>query len=100
MIGVIAGVLVVWSVFFWDKMGIDDPVGAICVHGVNGLWGVICARPLRRRQLRRRLERRRPRQLPGVAGKRHRFVLRRSKQFLAELIDVGVNSRGTSASAA
>ncbi|MFO0912461.1 MAG: ammonium transporter [Pirellulales bacterium] len=41
LIGAIAGVLVVVSVFFWDRMQIDDPVGAISVHGVNGLWGVI-----------------------------------------------------------
>ena len=41
VIGLIAGVLVVESVFFWDKRGIDDPVGAVSVHGVNGLWGVI-----------------------------------------------------------
>ena len=36
-----AGVLVVWSVLFWDRAGVDDPVGAISVHGVNGLWGVL-----------------------------------------------------------
>ncbi|HEX4337278.1 MAG TPA: ammonium transporter [Polyangiaceae bacterium] len=41
IIGGIAGVLVVWSVFFFDKIKIDDPVGAISVHGVNGLWGLI-----------------------------------------------------------
>ncbi|HZZ42933.1 MAG TPA: ammonium transporter [Tepidisphaeraceae bacterium] len=41
LIGAIAGVLVIWSVFFWEKMGIDDPVGAISVHGVNGAWGLI-----------------------------------------------------------
>ncbi len=41
IIGAIAGVLVVWSVFFFDKIKIDDPVGAISVHGVNGLWGVL-----------------------------------------------------------
>jgi ammonium transporter, Amt family len=41
LIGAIAGVLVVFSVFFWEHRGIDDPVGAISVHGVNGLWGVI-----------------------------------------------------------
>ena len=29
------------AVFFWERRGIDDPVGAISVHGVNGLWGVI-----------------------------------------------------------
>jgi Amt family ammonium transporter len=40
-IGGIAGVVVVLSVFFWDKMGVDDPVGAISVHGINGLWGLI-----------------------------------------------------------
>ena len=42
VIGGIAGVLVVWSVFFWEKIGIDDPVGAISVHGVNGLFGLLC----------------------------------------------------------
>jgi ammonium transporter, Amt family len=41
LIGAIAGLLVVFSVFFWERRGIDDPVGAISVHGVNGLWGVI-----------------------------------------------------------
>jgi len=41
IIGAVAGVLVVWSVFFFDKLKIDDPVGAISVHGANGLWGVI-----------------------------------------------------------
>jgi Amt family ammonium transporter len=41
IIGIVAGILVVESVFFWDKVGIDDPVGAISVHGVNGAWGCI-----------------------------------------------------------
>jgi Amt family ammonium transporter len=41
IIGAVAGWLVVVSVFFWEKRGIDDPVGAISVHGVNGLWGVL-----------------------------------------------------------
>jgi Amt family ammonium transporter len=41
VIGAIAGVLVVLSVIFFDNRGVDDPVGAISVHGVNGLWGVI-----------------------------------------------------------
>ena len=40
-IGAIAGVIVVESVFFWDRVGIDDVVGAISVHGVNGIWGLI-----------------------------------------------------------
>ncbi len=33
--------LVVFSVFFWERLRIDDPVGAISVHGAGGLWGVI-----------------------------------------------------------
>ncbi|HTG00272.1 MAG TPA: ammonium transporter [Nitrospirota bacterium] len=42
LIGAIAGVLVCISVFFIDRtLKIDDPVGAISVHGVNGAWGVI-----------------------------------------------------------
>lgn len=41
LIGFIAGILVVYSVLFWDNAGVDDPVGAISVHGINGLWGVI-----------------------------------------------------------
>jgi ammonium transporter, Amt family len=41
IIGLVAGILVVESVFFWDKRGIDDPVGAISVHGLNGAWGCL-----------------------------------------------------------
>ena len=42
ILGLIAGVLVCLSVEFIEKvMKIDDPVGAISVHGTNGLWGVI-----------------------------------------------------------
>ena len=41
LIGVIAGWLVVESVFFFERLGVDDPVGAISVHGVNGAWGVL-----------------------------------------------------------
>jgi Amt family ammonium transporter len=41
IIGAVAGVLVVVSVFFFDRIKVDDPVGAISVHGVNGAWGVL-----------------------------------------------------------
>jgi len=41
IIGFIAGILVVFGVFFFENRGIDDPCGAISVHGVNGLWGVL-----------------------------------------------------------
>jgi Amt family ammonium transporter len=41
VIGGIAGVLVVFSVLFFDKVKIDDPVGAVSVHGICGLWGLL-----------------------------------------------------------
>ncbi len=39
--GMIAGVLVVFSALFFDKLKVDDPVGAISVHGVCGAWGTL-----------------------------------------------------------
>src|SRR3954447_17447762 len=42
IIGAIAGVLVILAVIFFDKIGIDDPVGASSVHGVCGAFGVLC----------------------------------------------------------
>jgi Amt family ammonium transporter len=39
--GLIAGVIMVFSVMALEKVGIDDPVGAISVHGTAGLWGLI-----------------------------------------------------------
>lgn len=41
VIGLIAGILVTVSVYFWEARGIDDPVGAVSVHAVNGVWGLI-----------------------------------------------------------
>ncbi len=41
IIGLIAGVIVVFSILFFDKMKIDDPVGAIAVHGSCGIWGTL-----------------------------------------------------------
>lgn len=40
-IGAIAGILVVAGVYFFESRGIDDPVGAVSVHGLNGLWGLL-----------------------------------------------------------
>ncbi|NEQ70659.1 MAG: ammonium transporter [Symploca sp. SIO2D2] len=40
-IGLLAGIIVVFSVDFWDRMEIDDPVGAISVHLVGGVWGTL-----------------------------------------------------------
>jgi len=42
IIGLVSGVLVCWAVFFVEQvLRIDDPVGAIAVHGFNGAWGCL-----------------------------------------------------------
>jgi Amt family ammonium transporter len=41
LIGVVGGVLVVFSIITLDKLKVDDPVGAISVHGVVGMWGLM-----------------------------------------------------------
>jgi Amt family ammonium transporter len=41
IIGLIAGIIVVPAVMMFDKLKIDDPVGALSVHLVNGIWGTI-----------------------------------------------------------
>ncbi|MDA8137814.1 MAG: ammonium transporter [Desulfobacteraceae bacterium] len=43
VIGGIGGVLVVFAVIFFDRIKVDDPVGAISVHMVNGVWGTLAA---------------------------------------------------------
>jgi Amt family ammonium transporter len=41
IIGLIGGLVVVLGVILLDKVGVDDPVGAVPVHGMNGIWGTI-----------------------------------------------------------
>src|SRR3974390_3323986 len=41
ILGLVAGILVVESVFFFDRIGVDDCVGAISVHGTCGAWGCL-----------------------------------------------------------
>ncbi|MBN2190430.1 MAG: ammonium transporter [Candidatus Aureabacteria bacterium] len=41
LIGAAAGVLVIIGVVLLDKFGVDDPVGAVPVHGLNGVWGTL-----------------------------------------------------------
>ncbi|MFP4280999.1 MAG: ammonium transporter [Opitutales bacterium] len=43
LVGAIAGIIVVFSIIAFDKIKIDDPVGAISVHGVCGIWGTLAA---------------------------------------------------------
>lgn len=41
IIGALGGILVVFAVLFFDKVKIDDPVGALAVHLTNGIWGTL-----------------------------------------------------------
>ncbi|GAB4117313.1 MAG: ammonium transporter [Acidobacteriota bacterium] len=41
LIGTVAGILVVFAVLFFDRIRVDDPVGATSVHLVNGIWGTL-----------------------------------------------------------
>ena len=41
VIGMVAGMLVVAGVYFFEKIHVDDPVGAVSVHGLNGVWGLL-----------------------------------------------------------
>ncbi len=41
--GIVSGVLVVHADLFFERIGIDDPVGAVSVHGVAGAWGTLAA---------------------------------------------------------
>lgn len=41
VIGIVGGIIVVLGVILLDKLKIDDPVGAVPVHGLNGLWGTL-----------------------------------------------------------
>ncbi len=41
LIGAIGGILVIFGVSFFDKLKLDDPVGALSVHLLNGIWGTL-----------------------------------------------------------
>ncbi len=41
VIGLVGGTIVVFSVYFFDRIHVDDPVGAISVHGMVGIWGTL-----------------------------------------------------------
>lgn len=41
LIGLVAGMLVVWGTGWVDRLQVDDPVGAVAVHGMGGVWGTL-----------------------------------------------------------
>ena len=84
LIGLIAGVLVVEAAFFIErKAKVDDPVGAIAVHGVNGAWGVLALGLFADGKYGDGFN--------GVPGTVTGLFYGAPKQFLAECIGVAVN---------
>ncbi len=57
LIGAVAAIIVIEAALFIERKGIDDPVGAIAVHGVGGIFGVLCVGIFANGQIRRGLER-------------------------------------------
>jgi Amt family ammonium transporter len=91
LIGGVAGVVVIWAVLFFEKMGIDDPVGAISVHGVNGAWGLIALGLFADGTYGAGWNNVGLDQYMGTAGKGVTGLFYGdSKQFVAQLIDVAV----------
>ena len=43
IIGLVGGIVVVYGVYFFEKMKLDDPVGALSAHGLAGIWGTLAA---------------------------------------------------------
>lgn len=83
IIGLIAGFLVCVAVpFFENKWKLDDPVGAISVHGVNGMWGIIATGLFADGKYGGGLN--------GVPGNVTGLFYGGSSQFLAQLIACGV----------
>ncbi len=84
IIGLIAGVLVIEAAFFVErKLRIDDPVGAVAVHGVNGAWGCIALGLFADGTYGDGLN--------GVAGTVRGLFYGDASQFAAQLIGVGAN---------
>jgi ammonium transporter, Amt family len=84
LIGLIAGLLVCWAVVFFEKtMKLDDPVGAISVHGVNGAWGLISVGLFADGTYGGGLN--------GVTGNVTGLLYGSSTQIVAQLVGIGAN---------
>ncbi|HEY1405842.1 MAG TPA: ammonium transporter, partial [Spirochaetota bacterium] len=85
IIGLISGILVIEAAFFVErKLRIDDPVGAVAVHGVNGAWGCIALGLFADGTYGEGWN--------GVSGTVKGLFHGDSSQFVAQLIGVGTNA--------
>ena len=75
VIGSIAAIIVIEAIVFIEKRGIDDPVGAISVHGIGGIFGVLCVGIFSNGRVRRGLERH-DRGCGRHGGRHHRHPVR------------------------
>jgi Amt family ammonium transporter len=84
LIGLVAGVIVVFGALFVERtLKIDDPVGAVAVHGMNGAWGVLSLGLLADGTY--------GADLNGVAGNVKGLFYGDSGQFVAQLIGTATN---------
>jgi Amt family ammonium transporter len=84
LIGIVAGLIVVWSVLELERrFNIDDPVGAVSVHGVAGAWGALALGLFADGSYGEGWN--------GVAGPVRGWLYGDPGQFFAQLIGVGVN---------
>jgi len=84
LIGFVAGLLVVWSVLFVDGvLKVDDPVGAVSVHGVCGAWGILALGLFADGTYGDKWN--------GVEGTVTGLLYGDGGQFLAQLINIAVN---------
>ncbi len=77
IIGVIGGIIVVFGVLFFDKIHLDDPVGALSVHLLNGIWGTLAVGLFASKDL-----------MPSTAAGYGLFMGGGPAQFIVQLIGV------------
>jgi len=83
-IGAVSGVLVIWAALFVETtLKIDDPVGAIAVHGFNGTWGIVALGLFANGTYGDGLN--------GIPGTVKGLFYGDSGQFFAELVGIGAN---------
>lgn len=83
-IGAVAGLIVIWAALFVENtLKVDDPVGAVAVHGANGVWGILSVGLFANGSYGEGLN--------GVPGAVRGLFYGDSGQFFASLVGIGAN---------